>query len=83
VARRACRHPGTGHEVALLVEREVLADDEAGEPNGWVDLADTPGGPSWMAKLWCSALCGARGQARRDFAKWHRALRDGGYERVG
>jgi hypothetical protein len=48
-----------------------------------VDLADTPGGPSWMAKLWYSALCGARGQARRDFAKWHRALRDGGYERVG
>jgi hypothetical protein len=32
--------------VALLVEREVLADDEAGEPNWWVDLADRPGATS-------------------------------------
>jgi hypothetical protein len=72
VARRAFRHPGTGHEVALLVEREVVGDGE--KPVWWVDLQETPGSPAWMPKLRYVG-CGTRPQARRDFAKRQQALR--------
>ena len=74
VARRRYRHPGTGHEVALLVEREIVGPGD-GEKPGWsVTLEDTPGWPAWMPKLRYTLLCGTRTQARRDFAKRQRAL---------
>ena len=83
VARRTFRHPGTGHEVALLVEREIVGPDMGEEPGWSVTLEDTPGWPAWMPKLRYTLVCGIRTQARRDFARRQRALRAAGYERVG
>jgi hypothetical protein len=80
VARRIFRHPGTGHEVTLVVERELTGDGE--EPGWWVDLEDTPGGPAWLARLRYATLCWTRTQARRAFAERQRALRAAGYMRA-
>jgi hypothetical protein len=67
----------------LVVEREVVAPGDGGEPGWWVTLEDTPGWPAWMPKLRYAALCGTPAMARRSFAKRQRALRAAGYERVG
>ena len=82
VARRAYRHPGTGHEVALVVEREVVGPGDGEDPGWSVTLEGTPGWPAWMPKLWYMLLCRTRAQARRTFAERQRALRAAGYERM-
>jgi hypothetical protein len=78
MARRTVRHPDTGHEVALRVEREV-GDGE--EPRWRVTFEETLGAPAWMARLRHLAE-GTHAQARRDFSKRQRALRTAGYEPV-
>ena len=82
VARRAYRHPGTGHEVALVVEREIVGLDEGEEPGWSVTIEDTPGSPAWMPKLRYTLLCATRTEARHDFDKRQRTLRAAGYERL-
>jgi hypothetical protein len=82
VARRAFRHPpGTGHEIALRVERELAGEDEE-PPRWWVEIEEAPGAPAWMPKL-RYVMCGTRAQARRDFTERQWALRAAGYERTG
>jgi hypothetical protein len=82
VACRTYRHPGTGHEVALVVEREIVGPGDAERLGWWVDLQETPGSPTWMARLRYATLCWTRTQARRAFAERQRALRAAGYKRV-
>jgi hypothetical protein len=82
LARRTFRHPETGHEVALVVDR-------AGTQGGprellWqVWLEDAPGSPPVVAKLRYLSVHDTRDAARRGFAERQRALRAAGYERVG
>jgi hypothetical protein len=81
VTRRAFRHPGTGHEVTLVVEREVATPGDGEEPGWRVDLEEAPGAPAWLAAL-RYIMCGTRAQAQRDFGKRQRVLRAAGYRRV-
>jgi hypothetical protein len=80
LARRAFRHPATGHEVALVVERGGIT---GGAPQLvwkiWMDEA--PGSPPAVAKLRYMNVHETVEAARRGFAERQRALRAAGYER--
>ena len=81
LARRAFRHPETGHEVALVVDRGSVA----GGPRElvwkiWLDEA--PGSPPAVARQRFMSVHDTRDDARRGFAKRQRALRAAGYQRA-
>jgi hypothetical protein len=81
LVRRTFRHPATGHEVALLVDRR----DTSGGPREllWkIWLEDAPGSSPAVAKLRYMSVHETRGAARRAFAERQRALRAAGHQRV-
>jgi hypothetical protein len=81
LVRRAFRHPATGHEVALVVDRGATP----GGPRElmwkvWLD--EKPGSPPAVVALRYLSTHGTRDEARREFAKRQRTLRAAGYVRV-
>jgi hypothetical protein len=79
VARHAFRHPGTGDEAVLTVDRIEGPGAEA----WWrVSLDCAPGSPPAVAKLRFMSGRETRDAARRAFAERQRTLRAAGYERV-
>jgi hypothetical protein len=82
LARRGFRHPATGHEVALLVDRRGTSGGPR-ELRWRVWLEDAPGRPPEVAKLRFMSVHETRDQARREFAEQQRALRAAGYQRAG
>ena len=82
LARRTFRHPETGHEVALVVNRAATH----GGPREllWqVWLEDAPGSPPGITRLRYLSTHETRDAARREFVERQRALRAAGYERIG
>ncbi len=78
VARHAFRHPGTGDEAVLTVDRIEGPGAEA----WWrVSLDCAPGSPPTKAGLWAIVWCRTRADARRAFAERQRALRAARYVR--
>jgi hypothetical protein len=82
VARRRFRHPGTGHEAALVVERGAVAGvfPRVLVWKVWTDEA--PGSPPAVVAQRYMSVHETVESARREFAERRRALRAAGYERV-
>jgi hypothetical protein len=81
LARRAFRHPGTGHEAVLVVDRRGTS----GGPREllWrVWLEDAPGRPPEVAALRFLSVHETRDQTKRVFAERQQALCATGYQRV-
>ncbi len=80
VACHAFRHPGTGDEALLTVNRI----EGPGAETWWsISLDCAPGSPPAKAGLRAIVWCRTRADARRAFAERQRALRAAGYERAG